>query len=359
MGVDRDHESSMDEEEDDDDIQDDDDDIQDDDDDIQDDDDPIVKRIPLFFNSAPDYTLPSFAHFQPILDDEINVNDGNPAQPIKKMAKPLTLLQYPFKPYDSSSSHALLPPSLRPNQSNNQPAQIFAKYKPGVRHLKLELPLEVKEGIQEDRFSDERAREFAKGLPEQKPQIASFKTNPLDDDCDPLDKLSLESTLIPEQTNYAIGIIKHGHQPAFDELHLVPLDQTLQLRPNLDYLDRLATLNMQAEKIARRNQGLESDSEDGSDEEDEEAAKKKALSKKKSEANEAKAIQVSVLGNNDGIKSSGTLFAPIRAAEAEQAVHLAHYHCETKEAEAIRQKMFATSLTQLATISTWHELLKV
>ncbi|KAH9465727.1 hypothetical protein Pst134EA_013597 [Puccinia striiformis f. sp. tritici] len=315
--------------------------------DLEEDDDPVVKRIPLFFNSTPDFSLPSFAHFKPVLEDEITLNEAAQQQTKKKQRpKTLTLLQYPFKSSNPSSSHPLLPPSLRPDPINNpqqqQPAPIHAKYKPGVRSLRLDLPLETKIGINENRFSDERAREFAKGLPDNQKNQSSNKKhhNPInDDECDPLDKMSLGSTLIPEQSNYAVGVLKGGNEDegTEDELHIIPLDQILQMRPNLDYLDQLDVMNSQADKQARREQGLDSgDSEGGSsnEEPDEEALKKKALAKKKTEALEAKAIQVSVIASGDGdrvgagLRSGGPLFAPLRAAEAETPINLIHYHSE-------------------------------
>lgn len=368
--------------------------------------DPIIKRIPLFFNSAPDFTLPSFAHFKPVLADETshsNLSDSRSEPLANKIKRPkaLTLLQYPFKTQNPSTSHPLLPPSLRPEHPSNpqQPqqqhqhllAQIHAKYKPGVRSLKLDLPLETKIGIQENRFSDERAREFARGVQENKNSLSQSigfnkkHHNPLnDDECDPLDTISLGSTLIPEQANYAVGILRRtssrnddddedvedeGHRgEGRDELHIVPLDQTLQMRPSLDYLDYLDTINAQADKLARQEQGLDSDSEDRSDAEevDEEAVKKKILAKKKAEANEAKAIQVSVVSNSAdgdrmgaGLRSGGPLLAPRRAAEAETPITLIHYHPETKECEAIRQKLYSPKQHELHSISSWTELLKV
>ncbi|OAV96221.1 hypothetical protein PTTG_05313 [Puccinia triticina 1-1 BBBD Race 1] len=351
--------------------------------DSEEDDDPIVKRIPLFFNSTPDFSLPSFAHFKPVLlDDEGNQNESQQQQSNKKKRpKTLTLLQYPFKSQNPNSSHPLLPPSLQPDPIHNpqqQPAPIHAKYKPGVRSLRLDVPLETKIGINENRFSDERAREFAKGLQDNKnSQSSGFNKKHhhtvTDDECDPLDKMSLGSTLIPEQSNYAVGVLKRGSiedgdDDEDDELHIVPLDQILQMRPNLDYLDQLDQINSQADKQARREQGLDSDdSEDGSENEevDEEALKKKALAKKKSEANEAKALQVSVIASGDGdrvgagLRSGGPLFAPLRAAESETPINLIHYHSETKEAEAIRQKMYSSNKSELVSISSWTELLKV
>lgn len=274
----------------------------------------------------------------------------------KKRPKSLTLLQYPFKSRNPGSSHPLLPPSLRPDPVHNpnlqQPAPIHAKYKPGVRSLRLDVPLETKIGITENRFSDERAREFAKGLKDiqHHHQTGGFNKKhhhaTHEEECDPLDKMALGSTLIPEQSNYAVGVLKRGGSEGDsdsddDELHIVPLDQIMQMRPQLEYLDELDQMNSQADKQARREQGLESgDSSEGSSNEevDEEALKKKLLAKKKSEANEAKALQVSVVnsgGDGDrmgaGFRSGGPLFAPLRAAEAESPINLIHYHSEVRD----------------------------
>lgn len=323
--------------------------------------DPIVKRIPIFFNSSPDFNLPSFAHFQPILEEEPDSHSAGltataaGASSSKPKAKPLSLLQYPYKCHNPKTAHGLLPPSLRPDQvrSTNNPSvgQIYARYKPGVRNLKLEIPLENQAGMREDRFSEERAREFGRGTTQSDrsdtgdPKKQKSRNLGFDQDtADPLERITLGSCLVPEQTNYL-------------------------LRPELEYLDQLVVLNAQAEKISRKEQGLLSESEDDDDSdrvESEEMIKKKALTKKKQEANEAKAIQVSVSGGTNadkfGRNSTGILggiFAPIRAAEAETAVHLKHYHSQTKESEAIRQKMISTNRIKLSITSPWHELLKV
>ncbi|KAA1077923.1 hypothetical protein PGT21_023958 [Puccinia graminis f. sp. tritici] len=60
-----------------------------------------------------------------------------------------------------------------------------------------------------------------------------------------------------------------------------------------------------------------------------------------------------------GLRSGGPLFAPLRAAEAETPINLIHYQIETKEAEAIRQKMYSSNKRELVSISSWTELLKV
>ncbi|KAI8461900.1 hypothetical protein BY996DRAFT_4572917 [Phakopsora pachyrhizi] len=370
-----------------------------------DDDDPIVKRIPLFFNSNPDFTLPSFAHFQPSLqDDEQQDNQKSDYKPKLPRKKPLTLLQYPFKLSDSKTQHVLLPPSLRPDNRTNskttsqiQPAQITARYKTGVRQLSLEVPLEIRLGTSENRFSDDRARNFgrANGIDSSNRtgtgtvnSSKGFGMTGIDDmDHEPIDRITLSSNIVPEQTNYLVGIIRPGNsktnedddedeaEEVSEEIHLVPLDQTLQLRPDLDYLDRLDLINLQAEKQSRTNEANSDDSGDESTDNnnnnnnnnnDDSSKRKSSASKKKLEANEARSIQVSVNNNPEadrggmGLKgSSGGLFATIRAAEAESFVHLTHYHSQTKESESIKQKMYVDQRKRLGCKTSWSEVLKV
>lgn len=210
----------------------------------------------------------------------------------------------------------------------------MARYKPGVRHLALDVPLEVRQGTDEERFNDERARHFARGLP-QSQKASSKGKRPArghdfddDDDPDPLSRITLSSQSVPEQTHYVVGIRRD------DEIHLVPLAQTLQLRPSLEYLDRLKELSAQENRAARRRAGQEADSsedeEGGGDADGENGAKK---AKKKDGPDTSRAIQVSIASagvERGSARGGASLFAPLRAAEAESWVSLSHFHSEVR-----------------------------
>lgn len=331
-----------------------------DEEDDDEDDDPVVKVcnlhlqkwtllttlpqvMPVYFNSSPDFSLPASAHFNPTLDDSMQIDGeaSGSASTSKKAAPslgPLALLQYPHKPRNLSTSHPLVPPSLRPTTGGMAGGKILARYRPGVRHLALEIPLEVRAGTEEERFNDDRARHFARGLPSSQKGTNAKGKRPAryddeDDDPDPLARITLASQSIPEQTHYVVGIRRD------DEIHLVPLAQTMQLRPSLEYLDRLKEMTAQASRAARRRAGQEADSSDeeegggagGEGEEGEDSPPKKA--KKKEGPDTSRAVQVSLAasgvdrGNN---RAGASLFAPLRAAEGESWVPLSHYHSEVR-----------------------------
>lgn len=154
-------------------------------------DDPIVRTLPVFLTPA--------------------------------LASSLALLQYPHRPPAFHTHHPLLPPSLRPeNNSNNEEwessaerrgARVTARYKPKVGQLELSVPLEVREGLKEQRFNEERAKLLGRGI----------------QDTD----LGLEGSGRPKQSNNsgagASGSGQGGGMLAYEEGNDTPLERmTLQ-----------------------------------------------------------------------------------------------------------------------------------
>jgi hypothetical protein len=90
--------------------------------------------MPLFFSSGPDFSLPSLAHFQPILAEETkDLNSNQTKTNPNTIINLLSLLQHPFKPYNPTTPHVLHPPSLRPeSNSNSTGGQVYAKFQPIV-----------------------------------------------------------------------------------------------------------------------------------------------------------------------------------------------------------------------------------
>ncbi|KAM0755980.1 hypothetical protein T439DRAFT_362041 [Meredithblackwellia eburnea MCA 4105] len=311
------------------------------DDDDSDDDDEVIQRLPVFYTP----------HF----------------------LSSLTLLQYPDRPPRPNTQHPLLPPSLRPDNIDDDDdnaeqlrkrSKIGVRYKPRSQHLELTVPLETTPA----RWSEMEAAKFAKGLPDpegekaekekEKKRGRKRKEDPaeveeerqrLQDERDArrLETMTFASLSVPDVTNYLVGVMKD------DALHLTPVTQTYQLRPSLNYLDQIVVNERRAKREAQRK-----DDDDDSDAE---------VSDTELKAEAAKAVQVSIKQGTAGGKmaSSGGgngragagLFQPLRMMEAESWVELEHLHAQTHQAEQAFEYMYAQKTQPLSSTTKPKEYL--
>lgn len=131
----------------------------------------------------------------------------------------------------------------------------------------------------------------------------------------------------------------------------------MQLRPDLTYLDRL---NMRS----KRSGGADDDDDDDDDAAEEEAnpaagdKKSAAANKAKALAEGSRAVQVSIkesgsggaavgMGQANG-RQDGSLFAPLRAEEAEEWVDLKVYPPTDEDCEPVWDALFSTKKDRLA-----------
>lgn len=114
-----------------------------------------------------------------------------------------TLLQYPHKAPEPDSSEPLLPPSLRDRKDHA--SRIHARSKPLVGRLELSVPLEIEEGRLEGRFNMERASDMGMDA-----ELRGGKSNSKDSDGGgmPLSKMTLRGEVVPDQTNYCLGVFQ-------------------------------------------------------------------------------------------------------------------------------------------------------
>ena len=224
--------------------------------------------------------------------------DSDPDDPVVRslpvyltpaLASSLALLQYPHRPPGVHHSHPLLPPSLRPDDAleaedtRTAAERITARYKRDVGHLELSVPLEVQVGKQENRFNDERAKLLGRGQQEtdlgengsgKKSSARSKPSRYEEGSSKTLHRVTLGGESMPDQTWYACAVVKDSEQAHLrsgqpitdhyltDEVHLTPLTRTIQMRPNLTYLDRIGDLD-------RRNKRREAGGADGGNSEEE------------------------------------------------------------------------------------------
>lgn len=162
--------------------------------DSEDEDDPIVKRLPVYY--TPHYL-------------------GS-----------LTLLQFMDRQPLPQTVHPLLPPSLRPTASPApKPSQsrITARYKPRSQHLEITVPTETLP----ERWNQEEAAVMGQGVVEEKAAEAVVEKKrgkkkaivQLGDDDDEekriLDHLIYSSHVVPDATNYLVGVVKDSQYSLF------------------------------------------------------------------------------------------------------------------------------------------------
>lgn len=110
-------------------------------------------------------------------DDDDGYDTEDPNDPVIKtlpvfltpaLANSLALLQYPHRPPAPHTSHPLVPPSLRPGpgEADTRPPsqRVSARYKSGVGQLELSVPLDVRQGVEEHRFNQDRAEDLGRGI---------------------------------------------------------------------------------------------------------------------------------------------------------------------------------------------------
>jgi DNA-directed RNA polymerase-3 subunit RPC5 len=164
--------------------------------------------------------------------------------------------------------------------------------KPNVGQVEISVPLEVEEGSRQSRFSLEKAKTHGKGVKDSDLGSGSNtarksrdRRGDEDDEERVLSRMTLRGEVVPDQTNYCVALLKDGQAHlslslssytllmlnsvcVSDEIHLVPVTETLQIRPHLGYLDQLQVLEKQArarEKAGEDESGEESAEEGGQD----------------------------------------------------------------------------------------------
>ncbi|CAG8522738.1 11576_t:CDS:2 [Acaulospora colombiana] len=130
-------------------------------------------------------------------------------------------------------------PRANPYVGKNTPRE--ARYKPQSDKLELDIPLQTNSLW----YNRDRGEELMLGLNDKEAQTIYDRTWKRDQPDGLLDKQTLQSTVVPPQANYWMGVMKDGG------LHLTPVRATLQLRPGLKYLDKIDEKNKNANKKAQ------------------------------------------------------------------------------------------------------------
>ncbi|EXX61859.1 uncharacterized protein OCT59_004366 [Rhizophagus irregularis] len=165
-----------------------------------------------------------------MLHSELNPNDIIQDIPIylsQQLANQLYIIQYPVRP------------RTNPYVGNNAPRE--ARFKQHSQKLELDIPLQTNSQW----YNRDRGEELVLGLNDKEARTIYDRSWRRDRNDGLLDKQTLQSTIVPPQANYWMGVIKDGG------LHMTPVHTTLQLRPGLKYLDKIDEKLKNASKKAQ------------------------------------------------------------------------------------------------------------
>ncbi|KAJ9479446.1 hypothetical protein PHBOTO_002923 [Pseudozyma hubeiensis] len=186
----------------------------------------------------------------------------------------LHVFQYPIYPRDR--------PLPVPYSAAARGLKVSSRWRPRANRVEVELPLDVREEV----YNTDRGTEFGAGaevLAQKQARadaahggsaattepVASGSRTRVKQEKDheaqsnrgpkKLEKIKLESTQVPNATEYMVGVIRD------QALHLTRLESIVQLRPSMNYLDALD----EAREAEKRRERAALAGELGSDEEDE------------------------------------------------------------------------------------------
>ncbi|KAI8354019.1 Sin-like protein conserved region-domain-containing protein [Blakeslea trispora] len=186
-----------------------------------------------------------------------------------------------------------------------------ARIKPRARMVELDLPLDTRS----PNYSTERGEDFAMGLNDKVIKTAydrrmeeheeelmghGYNRTQKKKEEELLDKMTLTSTEVPSQTKYVVGVIRN------DELHITPINTTVQLRPGFKYIDKID------EKWKAANKRIQD-------------VEKQEEKKKNTDPNTAQALQVSVKNAESHGMRKNLYSMSVRNAEEEEWQPIVYY----------------------------------
>ncbi|CDU26313.1 related to RPC37-RNA polymerase III subunit C37 [Sporisorium scitamineum] len=287
----------------------------------------------------------------------------------------LHVFQYPIYPRDR--------PLPVPYSAAARGLKVSSRWRPRANRVEVELPLDVREEV----YNADRGVEFGAGAEvlaqkqaradaahggsssseaaasssrtrvKQEKEEAQANRGPKK-----LEKIKLESSQVPNATEYMVGVIRD------QALHLTRLESIVQLRPSMNYLDALD----EAREAEKRRDRAAMAGELGSDEEDEdelieteapgEGSSRSKSAKKdvkkptaqtlsvalRTDPNAKKAGGMGMGGGGSGSEARDLLMAAQREADAERWIDLEWRDERSHEAQHIFDaQLFAGSKTPL------------
>ncbi|KIS68987.1 uncharacterized protein UMAG_02966 [Mycosarcoma maydis] len=287
----------------------------------------------------------------------------------------LHVFQYPIYPRDR--------PLPVPYSAAARGLKVSSRWRPRANRVEVELPLDVREEV----YNADRGIEFGAGaevlaqkqaradaahggsttsqaaVSSSKSRIKQEQDHEAQANRGPkkLEKIKLESTQVPNATEYMVGVIRD------QALHLTRLESIVQLRPSMNYLDALD----EAREAEKRRDRAAMAGEFDSDEEDEdeliemeapgEGSSRSKSAKKDAKKPTAQTLSVALRtdpnakkGGGMGIGGGGSseardmLMAAQREADAERWIDLEWRDEGSHEAQQVFDtQLFASSKTAL------------
>ncbi|CAH1762716.1 23372_t:CDS:2 [Entrophospora sp. SA101] len=158
----------------------------------------------------------------------------------QQLSNNLYIVQHPVRPHNN------------PYTGINAPCE--ARFKQDSVKLELDIPLQTNSKW----YDHERGKDLALGLNDKEAKTIYDRTWRRDQSEGLLDRQTLQSTIVPQQANYWMGVVKDGN------LHLTPIRSTFQLRPGLKYLDKIDEKQKNANKKAQAMEEEDTNNEFGS-----------------------------------------------------------------------------------------------
>ncbi|KAL1920262.1 uncharacterized protein VTP21DRAFT_1408 [Calcarisporiella thermophila] len=207
---------------------------------------------------------------------------------------------------------------------------IAARLKPKARLIELDLPLHTESPL----YDKERGEELSLGTSDRVVRTAYDRMETEEDKKELLEKQTLSSQLVPAAARYMVGVLRE------DELHLTPIHGSVQLRPNLNYLDKIDEKYKAATKRIT--------DEESKDEEQPQPSTSKA-----------KSISVSVKSANPEQTTQKSPYTRAsRFAENEPWTKLQYFDETTEQSEIIFQQMLSRNRAALRCVTTPQQFLE-
>lgn len=224
----------------------------------------------------------------------------------------------------------------------------------GAQHLGKEIGQSDGEDDEEDQKpgTKKRRKDTKKGK-------SKAKVDDDDDLDDPrsaskrLEKIRLESDLIPNMTKYCVGVMRD------QALHLTQLDRVVQLRPSMHHLDGLDAIDREDKRSAARYSAAATAQTDDEESDAPAKAQQKKAAAAASAASQGYSVSVRVAGSRDGAGPSAqeALMAAQHRAEAEKWLELKWkdmYGMDRDKRdvqEVMSQQLFADNKTRLRCVT--------
>ncbi|KAL7320917.1 hypothetical protein PS15m_000754 [Mucor circinelloides] len=268
-----------------------------------------------------------------------NSNNNNAHSSSEEEEQDEILAEYPIYLTTELSKYLYMfqyPMRSTPFTSKTGPSA--ARLKPRSKKVELDLPLDTRS----THYSTERGEDFAMGLNDKTIKTAydrrmeeheeelsmghSYKAPKKEEEL--LDKMTMTSIDVPSQTKYVIGVIRD------EELHLTPINTTIQLRPGFKYIDKIDEKWKAANKRIQDVEKLEE-------------------KKRGTDPNTAQTLQVSVKNTErEGNMRKNLYSMAVRNAEEEDWQPIVYYDENSLQAEKVSEKLYATSKEPLNCITT-------